>query len=90
MADYRLTATDIVIRTADQASIPNDPGNRDRIAYDAWLADGGVPDPHVPPAPPPVDDPVQDVVLFEHENRIRSLEGVPPIEIGDFRRRLQG
>jgi hypothetical protein len=49
-----------------------------------------VPDPHVPPAPPPVDDPVQDVVLFEHENRIRSLEGVPPIEIGDFRRRLQG
>jgi hypothetical protein len=45
MADYQLTATDIVIRTADQANIPNDPANRDRIEYEQWLADGGVPDP---------------------------------------------
>ena len=29
MADYQLTETDIVIRTEDQASIPNDEGNRD-------------------------------------------------------------
>ena len=48
MADYQLTATDVVIRTADQAHIPNDPANRDRVKYDQWLADGGVPDP-VPP-----------------------------------------
>jgi hypothetical protein len=49
MADYQLTQSDIVIRTADQAFIPNDPANRDRAEYDKWLADGGVPDPYVPP-----------------------------------------
>ena len=53
MADYQLTATEIVTRTADGASIPNDPGNRDRQEYDRWLADGGVPDPYVPPTPTP-------------------------------------
>jgi hypothetical protein len=45
MADYQLTATEVVIRTADQAHIPNDPANRDRQEYEQWLADGGVPDP---------------------------------------------
>ena len=49
MADYALTETEIVIRTADGACIPNDPDNRDRVEYEEWLADGGVPDPYVPP-----------------------------------------
>jgi hypothetical protein len=54
MADYQLTASDdTVIRTADQAFIPNDPANRDWIDYQAWLAAGGVPDPYVPPPEPP-------------------------------------
>lgn len=55
MADYQLTATDAVIRTADQAHIPNDPANRDRIAYDEWVAAGGVPDPVKPPINPALD-----------------------------------
>ena len=56
MADYQLTANDnTVIRTEDQACIPNDPANRDWVEYQNWLALGNVPDPYVPPEPvPPV------------------------------------
>jgi hypothetical protein len=83
MADYRLTAFyDDVIRTADDAYIPNDPLNRDWVEYQDWLAEGGVPDPYVPltpPAPPP-----EDVVLYDHENRLRALEGEPPLSLDDF------
>lgn len=53
MSEYQLTSTDTVIRTIDGASIPNDPANRDRAEYSAWLKAGGVPDPYAaPPAPP--------------------------------------
>ncbi|TAI63879.1 hypothetical protein [Bradyrhizobium sp. Leo170] len=55
MADYRLTATDAVIRTTDNAGIPNDPANHDWIAYQGWLAAGGVPDPYQPPINPELD-----------------------------------
>jgi hypothetical protein len=83
MAEYQLTDTDMVIRAVDGANIPNDPANRDRVEYDRWLADGGVPDPYVaPPQPkpePPVD-PLQNDVLYDHENRIRALAGDPLLD----------
>jgi len=83
MTDYQLSATDSVLRTADGAWIPNDPANRDRVEYDQWLADGGVPDPYVPPpaaAPPP-----EAQVMYDHENRLRTLEGLPPLTLEDFK-----
>jgi hypothetical protein len=54
MSEYQLTTSDVngpVLRTADQAHIPNDPANRDWIEYQNWLAVGNVPDPYVPPPP---------------------------------------
>lgn len=62
MSDYRLTATDTVIRANDGASIPNDPDNRDRAIYAAWVAAGGVPDPYVAPPPPPARILSQDLM----------------------------
>jgi hypothetical protein len=88
MADYQLTATDAtVIRNLDQACIPNDPANRDWMDYQKWLEDGGVPDPYVePPAPEPPPPAPEDAVLYDHENRIRSLEGAPPLSMQAFAR----
>jgi hypothetical protein len=52
MADYRLNRFGGVIRTADEAFIPDNPSNTDRVRYEAWLAGGGVPNPYVPPPEP--------------------------------------
>jgi hypothetical protein len=85
MSEYQLTAdAAIVVRTADSAHIPNDAANRDRIAYEAWLADGGVPDPYVAPPPTPPEADPQTTTLYDHENRLRAIEGQPPITVLDF------
>jgi hypothetical protein len=89
MADYQLTATDVVVRTADNAYIPNDPANRDRAEYDAWLADGGVPDAYEPPPPVAPTVAPETQALYAHENRLRTLEGQPPLSLADFTTKLQ-
>ena len=85
MADYILATPDpdgMVIRTADSATIPNDSANRDWQSYQMWLEEGNAPDPYIEPEPVP--PPVEDVVLFDHEVRIRELEGAPPITLDEF------
>lgn len=80
---YKLTSSNLVVRTADSAYIPDDPRNSDRQEYNAWLAAGGVPEPYTPvvlslddQAATSVDavDRLQNRVLFEHENDIRQLK----------------
>jgi hypothetical protein len=85
MADYQLTATDsTIIRTEDGAYIPNDPANRDYAEYLKWVEDGGVADPYVPPEPTAPVPTQEQEVLFDHENRVRALEGQPPLTVADF------
>jgi hypothetical protein len=96
MADYQLTAPmtgGIVIRLDDQAHIPPDPANADYVDYLQWVEDGGVPYPYQPPpepAPTPPAPEVVDVVMLDHENRLRAIEGQPPLTREQFRRMIDG
>lgn len=40
--------------------------------------------PPIPAGPPALEPTPRDVVLYDHENRLRSLEGQPPLELSDF------
>jgi hypothetical protein len=87
MSEYQLTAYEepcVVIRTEDGASIPPDPANRDYEDYLWWKEDGGIPDPYIEPEPVPPEPSPEDQVLYNHENRLRSLEGQPPLSLADF------
>jgi hypothetical protein len=46
---YQLSATDCILRIADNAFIPPDPANTDYQAYLTWLSEGNTP----LPAPEP-------------------------------------
>jgi hypothetical protein len=52
------TISATVLRLTDSAYIPDDPGNRDRVAYQEWLEAGNMPDPPDPPPEPPPPAPV--------------------------------
>jgi hypothetical protein len=76
MADYSLRADGAITRTADNATIPADPGNRDYAEYLAWVAKGGVPDPAPEPPAPPAPDPfppLSPVQLYLYLLRFKGL-----------------
>ena len=97
-AEYQLTAADepcSVIRQTDSACIPPDMANRDyngsaqSPGYVQWKEAGGAPDPYVPPPDVPPEQKPETTVLYDHENRLRAIEGIPPLTLGDMLAKMQ-
>lgn len=72
---YKLTLTNVILRLADGASIPPDPGNADYRAYLAWVAKGNTPTPADPPPtpPPPVDYGTDDTARDQLPDAVTTL-----------------
>ena len=64
-------------------SIINDTDNP--MAIGGTFIDEVYTPPVLPPAelPPPEPAP-EDVLLYDHENRLRAIEGAPPLTLGEF------
>ena len=74
---YTLIAnSSTVIRDADQAHIPPDPGNRDWQEHQAWLAEGNTPNP-APPRSPAVPLPACSV----YQNATQAISKNTPTKI---------
>jgi hypothetical protein len=63
---YRLTTSTSIKRLSDGASIPPDPGNRDFVEYQAWLAAGNTPEPDPEPELP-------DPVVLTPAEKLKAL-----------------
>jgi hypothetical protein len=98
MAIYVLIdeATDIIVNRLvldDPADWPVPAGHALAEEGDVPMAIGGTldvngvytpppqPEPILPPPPAPAPE---DIVLYDHENRLRAIEGEPPLELGEF------
>ena len=68
---YKLTQGDTILRLADNAFIPPDPGNRDYQEYLEWVSQGNEPLPYVPPTPIDNLETLQEAKEFSH-NLIRT------------------
>lgn len=63
MSAYKLSLDGWIIRSADSASIPQDPLNSDYLVYLAWVEEGNTPDPA---------DPVPEVFAALDARQIRQ------------------
>lgn len=63
MADYKLKNTSGVIRTLDNANIPDDLSNVDWREYQDWLGQGNTPDPVDSPPPPLTNDEIYNIAI---------------------------
>jgi hypothetical protein len=81
----------VVNRVVFDAAMPTDWPEyetyvQDDVAQIGWIYVDGVftpPEPHIE-TPPPLSTQPETAVLYDHENRIRAIEGQPPMSMGDF------
>jgi hypothetical protein len=52
--------------------------------------DGEFVDMRPPPEPPPQQAQPEVTVLYDHENRIRAIEGTPPLTLSEFSSKAKG
>jgi hypothetical protein len=62
---------------------------RDNLTEEQNTTLDGVIEAHDPSKQLPPDPAPEDVVLYDHENRLRAIEGVPPLSIGEFVKKAQ-
>ena len=90
---YRLIKnSEDVIREADGAHIPSDPGNMDRADYAVWVAAGGEPLPAIE-SPEPVPSSISDRQFFQQlaiEGTITTGEALAAVKTGEIPAALQG
>lgn len=81
MADYQLTDNpDVVLRTTNNLhghAIVR--GSSEWTKYEDWLKGGGIPDPSLPSSVP-----AETMMLYDHENRLREIEGEPSLNVEAF------
>lgn len=81
--------SETILRVADQAYIPNDPGNRDRQEYEAWLAEGNTPDPPDPLPEPPPPEPVELPPVMPEDPTDAAPKGYVDQEINKLVTRIE-
>ena len=57
---------------------------RDNLSEEQNTTLDGVIEAHDPTKQLPPEPAPEDVVLYDHENRLRAIEGVPPLDLVDF------
>lgn len=84
---YKLTNTESVIRLADSARIPADPGNTDYQAYLAWVAEGNTSDPVDPLTAEELEAEAQrvkyeqDAVASRTHVKLKALREMSPAQV---------
>ena len=61
-----------------------------RPGYLQWKEAGGEHDPYVEPEVPEPEPTPEQQILFDHENRLRTQEGTPPLTLEYFTKKLSG
>ena len=78
-----------VLRVLDQAYVPDDPANTDRVKYNSWLAEGNTPAPPDPPPEPPPPEPVELPPVMPVEPNDAAPKAYVDVEVAKLMQRVE-